>query len=222
MQFEGVDKVIKSKRRSIALEVSHEGLIILRVPKFMPMVMVKMFLNQHKNWLNDKKADLDSRKASKKKFIEGEMFCFMGEEYPLSYVDGKNLELDDTFKLGKEAKYEPKVMFERWYKEEFRKLAEDRLAYYAALGNYKYKKLRVSGARGRWGSRSTTGTISLVWRLIMFPLEIIDYVVLHELAHTVHMNHSQAFWSEVEQYMPDYKKRRKWLKENGGKVNYGW
>jgi len=218
MQLEGIDKVIKSNRKSVALNVLPSGEVVLRIPKYMPKLMVKLFLKQNQTWLEKHKLKIQERLVKAKKFVEGEKFFFLGEEYPLEFVAGKKLELRDEFRLGKEAKKNPKEMFEQWYKQEFREIAEDRVKYFANLGGYKYTKVRISGARTRWGSRSTTGTISLVWRLAMLPLEIIDYVVLHELAHTIHMNHSKDFWAEVEKWMPDYKERRRWLKKEGSEL----
>jgi len=218
MHFEGIHKVVKSNRRSVALTVSHSGEIVLRVPRIMPKFMVQLFLRENKAWLDKQKEKVEIRLEKAKKFIEGEKFLFLGEEYPLRFVSGKKLELIDEFRLGKDAKRSPKEMFENWYKKEFREIAEDRIKFFADLGGYKYKKVRISGAKTRWGSRSTTGTISLVWRLAMLPMEIIDYVVLHELAHTIHMNHSRDFWAEVEKWMPDYKERRRWLKKEGGEL----
>lgn len=77
------------------------------------------------------------------------------------------------------------------------------------------EKLRISSARTRWGSCSAKGTISLTWRLVMAPPEILDYVIVHELAHLKVKNHSSAFWKVVETYLPGYQNQRKWLKQNG-------
>lgn len=82
--------------------------------------------------------------------------------------------------------------------------------------NVDYKRIRIGDQRTRWGSCSSKGTISYSWRLILMPEEIQDYVVVHELCHLHEMNHSKKFWEWVESIIPDYEKRRKWLKEHGG------
>ena len=79
----------------------------------------------------------------------------------------------------------------------------------------KYDKIIITGAMKRWGSCSSKGNLNFAWRLVMAPIDIIDYVVVHELSHIVHRNHSKRFWEQVETIFPDYKIKRKWLKEYG-------
>ena len=75
--------------------------------------------------------------------------------------------------------------------------------------------MRISGAKTRWGSCSAKKNINLNWRLILAPPKVIDYVIAHELSHTVHMNHSKQFWAHVEGMIPDHRRYRKWLKDHG-------
>ena len=94
----------------------------------------------------------------------------------------------------------------------------ERAAYFAGIMNVTYGTLRLSSARTRWGSCSARGNLNFHWKLILMPPEILDYVVVHELAHRKEMNHSARFWAIVESVLPDYKERRQWLKENGTMV----
>lgn len=79
-----------------------------------------------------------------------------------------------------------------------------------------YNMMRISSAKTRWGSCSRKRNINLNWRLIFAPPAVLDYVIIHELSHLTHMNHSKVFWAYVERMMPDYKTHRTWLKKNGG------
>ena len=80
-----------------------------------------------------------------------------------------------------------------------------------------YGSITVREQKTRWGSCSAKGNLNFNWKLVLMPEEILDYVVVHELAHRLQMNHSTEFWDEVDKILPDYRKRRQWLKENGQK-----
>lgn len=108
-----------------------------------------------------------------------------------------------------------KEMLTKWYKDSFGDIVRERIEKYSPELNVAPAKIFIKNQKTRWGSCSTKGNINLNWLLVMTPLEIIDYVIVHELSHLKVMNHSQEFWTLVESILPDYKERRKWLKENG-------
>ena len=93
-----------------------------------------------------------------------------------------------------------------------------RVSYYARQMKVSYGKITIRDQKTRWGSRSSSGTLSFNWRLMLAPKEVLDYVVVHELAHIKQMNHSKAFWAEVEKITPDYKIYREWLKVHGNEL----
>lgn len=92
-----------------------------------------------------------------------------------------------------------------------------RCRYYALVMGVSYGTVTIREQKTRWGSCSTKGNLNFNWKLVLMPPEILDYVVVHELAHRIQMNHSAAFWAEVGKILPDYKERRQWLKVNGQK-----
>lgn len=104
----------------------------------------------------------------------------------------------------------------------YRRAAKEKLgqrtAYFARLMGVSYGKVTVRAAKTRWGSCSGAGNLNFHWKLVLMPPEVLDYVVVHELAHRKEMNHSPAFWAEVEKILPDYKARRRWLKTYGQSV----
>jgi predicted metal-dependent hydrolase len=91
----------------------------------------------------------------------------------------------------------------------------ERVAWYAAKYGFTYKQVKITSAQTRWGSCSAKGTLSFAWRLVMAPVPEIDFVVVHELVHTVEKNHGKAFWAKVKAILPDYKQRIEWLEVNG-------
>jgi len=123
--------------------------------------------------------------------------------------------MDGFFKLSISAQPQAESLFTTWYKKQARKVLTGRVKFFANKYDFKVRKIRISSARTRWGSCSQKGTLSYTWRLVMAPSNVIDYVVVHELCHLKEMNHSKAFWLQVEAILPDYKQRRKWLKDKG-------
>lgn len=90
-----------------------------------------------------------------------------------------------------------------------------RVSYYHQFTGGNYNRITIRDQKTRWGSCSAKGTLSFNWRLMLAPPAILDYVVVHELCHLTHMNHSAAFWQKVESIYPDYHAARKWLKDHG-------
>lgn len=107
------------------------------------------------------------------------------------------------------------LALEKRYREAAREYIPGRVAYYQELTGGHYKKICIRDQQTRWGSCSAKGTLSFNFRLMLAPPRVLDYVVVHELCHLTHMNHSKAFWQMVESILPDYRIHRKWLKENG-------
>jgi hypothetical protein len=118
----------------------------------------------------------------------------------------------------KERQSEPKAHFDG-DRSEAARLIQERVAIYSEKLQLFPKKVIIKNQRQRWGSCSArTGSLNINWRLVMAPPEVLDYVVVHELSHIKHPNHSRSFWSLVAQFIPDYKTRRKWLREHGGRL----
>lgn len=114
--------------------------------------------------------------------------------------------------------YEADPALERALREKARRRIGERAAYFAEQMGVDYGRISIRAAKTRWGSCSGAGNLNFHWKLILMPPEVLDYVVVHELAHRREMNHSPRFWAIVEAALPDYKVRRRWLKEHGGEV----
>lgn len=108
---------------------------------------------------------------------------------------------------------------EKRYREAAKEYIPKRVDYFIALTGGSYERITVRGQKTRWGSCSSRGTLSFNWKLMLAPPAILDYVVVHELCHLTHMNHSREFWQAVERVLPDYKERRRWLREHGDELH---
>ena len=121
----------------------------------------------------------------------------------------------DAWKAEQGITPQQEAALEKRYREAAREYFPKRVAYYQARMGGTYERIVIREQKTRWGSCSSRGTLSFNWRLMLAPPAVLDYVVVHELAHLQQMNHSKRFWDVVAQVMPDYKVYRNWLKENG-------
>lgn len=110
-------------------------------------------------------------------------------------------------------------VMDRRYRQAAREYFAGRCEYYRQFTGGSYARITIRDQKTRWGSCSSTGTLSFNYRLMFAPLRVLDYVVVHELCHLTHMNHSREFWSLVASVQPDYKIYRRWLREHGRELN---
>jgi predicted metal-dependent hydrolase len=218
-------KIIRSRRRTVSLEINQDGVLTVRAPYGLDRTTIDDILKRHQLWIRKKRQEVQRRQelSRPKKFEDEEKFLWLGKEYPLRIVARARPSLvftGERFELAASSILSARQLFEAWFKERARFYLSSRLKEMARKTGFKYQKFRLSSARTRWGSCSAKGTISLVWRLMMAPPEIIDYLIIHELAHTKEKNHSRAFWRLVEEFVPDYRERRRWLRKNGFRLNF--
>src|SRR5215216_1060421 len=213
-----VHQIIRSKRKTSALIVKTDGSLIVRAPLRTSEEAIREFVEQNRQWIERNQAKARSTPTSApKQYLPGETFMYLGNAYPLEIVGGqkKILLLDDKFKLAKSAHSDAAWAFEGWYRIQARQVLTEHVNLYAHQCGFQYKRIGITSARTRWGSCSATGSLNFSWRLILAPLVVVDYVVIHELVHTIFHNHSKLFWHRVGTIMPDYQEHRKWLRENG-------
>ncbi len=194
---------------------------MIRAPYKTSKREIEEFIREKEAWVVEKLEEGKERaKELKKAFVPGEKFLYLGEWYPLE-IDGSGHEgLPLKLSFGKfvfNGDYVEKArdLFIEWYKREAKEKIEGRVRYYSDRFHLLPKGTKITSAKSRWGSCSRDNRLSFSWRIIMAPLMIIDYVLVHELVHIKEKNHSRKFWASLEAMLPDYRKRRAWLKNNG-------
>jgi predicted metal-dependent hydrolase len=213
-----VKQIIRSKRKTLALIVKPDGSLIVRVPLRASERSIREFIQKNASWVEKKQAEARAAlPISPKEYAPGELFLYLGNLYSLELVNGqrKPLLLQDNFKLAQSALGDARQAFECWYREQAKRIIHERVEFYACRYDFRYKKIGITAARTRWGSCSADSSLNFSWRLILAPIDAIDYVVVHELVHTIIHDHSKRFWKKVEEILPDYQERRKWLRRNG-------
>jgi predicted metal-dependent hydrolase len=217
-----IDKLVRSRRKTVAVIVERDGSLTVRAPLHLPAARIDEFVHSHAEWIARTRARMLAQPpAPPPRFTEGETFLVLGKPYPLRMARSQRpaLAFDGrAFRLSRGARPRAREAFLRWYKAHAREILTERVQALAGRYSFSYQKVRISSARTRWGSCSTNGTLSFTYRLVMAPVEVVDYVVVHELVHTRIHDHSKKFWAEVAAILPDYRRHVTWLKRNGGSL----
>ena len=182
-------KIIRSNRKTLAIQINPDLSVTVRAPMYAPQSDIERILRDKEGWIQ-KHIEKIREQEAKRKETQGES------------VESEYLTNEEIKKLADKAlQHIPK-----------------RVSYYAKQIGVTYGKITIRNQKTRWGSCSSKGNLNFNCLLMLTPPEVIDYVVVHELCHRKEMNHSEAFWAEVEKVIPDYKEQVKWLKENGGQI----
>lgn len=211
-------RVLRSQRRSFALQVKPGGELIIRVPAHCSNSDIQRILDKHQNWI---KINVHAAKENPPaQFVEGEQYLYFGKPYPLLFGDSgsHSIKFDQAFIVAKELHFKAETLILRWFQREAEKYLNHRCRDLAVQFNFSFTHLRLSNAKTNWGSCSNKGSINLNWRLLHCPPEVIDYIIIHELAHLREMNHSPRFWALVKTMSPDYQNHKKWLRRNAAKI----
>ncbi len=182
-------ELVRSGRKTVALEVSRDGVVRLRIPYQYPEKMALEFLERKRPWLFQAVEKVNQHQKKRK---EAQAAC-------------------------------PEITEaeEQAYRRQAKAILTQKADVYAKKLGVTYEKLTVKDQKTRWGSCSAKGNLNFNWRIVLAPEPVTDYVVIHELAHRIHMNHSAAFYQTIEAIMPDYRRQEQWLKENGDSLRYG-
>lgn len=180
-------------------------------------------LRENAMWVLDTKSKYDRHReqAPERSFEPGETFPYLGAEHELVVEPGVRHEATDgQIQLRQSAVTQSSLqqVLENFYRNRAREFLSNRVDYYAEEMGVEYKQLELRNQRTLWGSCSTTGTLSFNWRLLMAPPEIVDYVVVHELAHLIEAEHNSEFWQIVGAYDDDYEQHADWLEANSARL----
>ena len=188
-------KIIRSNRKTLAIQINPDLSVTVRAPIYASQREIGRILKEKEGWIQKHIEKIREQEAKRK-----EMYGEKGE-YGKS-AEREYLSNEEIHKLAEKAlEYIPK-----------------RVSYFAKQIGVTYGKITIRNQKTRWGSCSSKGNLNFNCLLMLTPPEVIDYVVVHELCHRKEMNHSGAFWAEVEKVLPDYKEQVKWLKENGAQI----
>lgn len=205
-------KIIFSPRRKrLVLQVLSSGEVVVKAPLGVSEALCHHFVDQHKEWIAQQYHQCISRPT----YCEGEVFWYLGEQYPLRLVSSalEALSFDGNFFYLRADTVNIPQLFEQWYRKKAYELLSQRCYVWADVMRVTYTHLSVRDTQTRLGSCSSTNRLNFSFRLVMAPLELVDYVVIHELAHCRFKHHQKSFWDFVGMYCYDYQSKRHTIKK---------
>jgi predicted metal-dependent hydrolase len=198
--------------------VTADATLIVRAPRRTSLEYILDLIEKKKDWIVAKQKEAIARGGGRrpKKFIDGEEFLYLGKPYHLRIEDCKSIKIvedEDTILFPRKFLTDPTKKMVTWYKKMALITIDTEARRWIEVMHVNYTSLKITSAKTRWGSCSGTN-INFTWRLIMAPLEAVEYVVVHELAHIHEKNHGRRFWESVKKVLPEYRKCEQWLKDN--------
>lgn len=230
-------KVIYRKRKNISIRIIPKNTIEIISPRSVSISFLKKVLEEKSSWIMktlDKYEDVDER-FKNRKYENGEIFYYLGKEYKLKIIEDKNTENNKNYYCYIDIKEDYIVIttnnndkdfirnnLKMWYKIESEKIVISRLEVLKKerpiINQLTPNIIKIKEQKKRWGSCTSQKAIYINSRISMAKIEVIDYILVHEFSHLVHMNHSKDFYNLVGQILPEFRKSEKWLKENSYKL----
>ena len=227
MKFEV--QIRRTNRRKTATVKIEQGVVQVVVPKTLSQQAIDDLIANKSNWIRQKLILQQSVPVSKpKQFVSGESFTYLGRNYRLKVLPGQvePVKLKHGYlhvTVPPDQKSDQQLIRQRlrdWYLHRSIDKLEQKTSIYAEQMGVQPTQIKVKEYKSRWGSCNTRGEISYNWKIIMTPHRIVDYVVIHELCHLIHHNHSPEYWHQVRSIVPDYQEKRDWLKTNAGLLDW--
>ena len=209
------------RRKTVELTVDRGGELILSAPPDVDEELMADFVREKRFWLYTKIAEKEARQqpVGGKEFVSGEGFPYLGRSFRLLLVDEQDnaLKLEGgRFKLVREEVSEGREHFIRWYMERGKPWLNRRVKGWASRMGVEPKGVEVRDLGFRWGSCGKARNVNFHWATMLLPASVVDYVIVHELAHLIEPNHTPEFWQRVGRALPEYEQRKAWLAEHGG------
>jgi predicted metal-dependent hydrolase len=216
-------------RKTLGLRIDYYGNVEVDAPKGTPEEIVRQFLQEKWDWILLKKREMQERMAGSKQMVykSGEDLLYLGKSYPIKISHDSNLEQDHVIfevdhlyifvqKLEDER---IKQALKRFYYQQCKSLVEKSVRAHQVHFKSKPRSIRITDSKANWGTCDSQQQLTFNWKLAMAPQRVLDYVVVHEMCHMVHLNHDRSFWRLVGRIMPDYEEQENWLALSNWKMN---
>ncbi|MDP3061587.1 MAG: SprT family zinc-dependent metalloprotease [Chloroflexota bacterium] len=214
-----------ARARYVRFEVRSETGLTVVVPLRYPLDKLSEMLRAKRHWILAKLTQFERTPPPRPdKFTDGSSIPYLGRSLRVTVTGdiggagGVTRDGDGLVVTAGPGNGCVSALLEHWYRAQAARVIRARVEELGAVLGVSYNRLTIRGQRTRWGSCSRKGNLNFNWKLLMAPQPVVDYVVVHELAHLAVMDHSKRFWSLVAQHCPDWRAHRRWLKEHGAEL----
>lgn len=214
-----------SPRKTTDIVIERNGVVTVRAPADYTPEQVDAVVDSKRLWIYRNLAEWKDLNTSAvaREWVDGETFLYLGRAYRLSLISGQERALllkEGRFCLSRAVieragTVAARQAFEAYFADKGMQRLRQRVAWFAPKVGVNTAGIKVKEMGYRWASCGKNGTLNFHWKCMMAPPRIIDYIVVHELCHLHHRNHTDAFWNEVDKVMPDYRERKAWLRKHG-------
>ncbi len=228
--------IVRSNRKTIGISISPGYGVKVSAPRMVSDKQIAEVLRSKSSWILEKLSYLENIKSEipKRKFSDGEMFSVLGKEYPLKIVINPQMASSVSISNNCLVVSLPQNIYEdnsenrtelirnlivNWYKQLTMEVISERVNFFSKKMEVIPSNLIIKDLKSIWGSCTGKNTININWKIIMAPMDIVNYLVVHELTHIKIKNHSKHFWGLAESILPNYRECSKWLKDNGHKLS---
>ena len=207
-------EIIRSSRKTLTISIDPFGRLIVRAPMRCEQKRIDDFLREKEAWILRKQAERQGAGIQlPPENLDGYEFLILGNRCKIVCIDEDKIGFNKARGLVYLPKKNTRKRLVEWLKENALRIFTKVTSQRAAQMGVSFQAVKINSARGSWGLCTADNVIKYSYRLLFAPKDVVEYVIVHELAHVTHKNHSARFWSEVAKYVPDYKTKRAWLKK---------
>jgi predicted metal-dependent hydrolase len=212
-------KIVFSERKNLTVTVERDRSVIVRAPEGTPPEKINALVEKKKFWIYQKTNHLQkySEKQAPSDFVSGTSILYLGKTYRLESVkeEFEGIRFNRDFVVSKKNLSQAADLLREWYLKQARQIITPKVEYYTKNLGVNYNSVLISELKFRWGSCTPKNNLNFNWRLIKAPMRVVEYIIVHELAHLIEPNHNADFWKIIRAQLPHYQKSKEWLKEFG-------
>lgn len=214
--------VIYSRRKTIGLTVERDRSIVVRAPIGASDEAIRQAVEAKKLWLYEKvnHSQKYPPQPVRKEFVTGETLMYLGRYYRLEVTDedASGVRFHNRFYIARQQQAMAGRLLREWYTARAEEKLTPKIRHFAAAMGVAYERIMISDLRVRWASCTPKNNLNFNWRIVKAPVFVIDYLIVHELAHLIESNHTAQFWNIIAVQVPRYTVAREWLREHGASL----